>query len=100
MQMIQKFNNGFMNIIKQIYKISYDFSGELHSLHTTLNSPRYTEKHREEILKIKSDTKVLVVTALTKDGTSIQAIKKGAKGFITKPFTVEQMKEAFTRILN
>ena len=53
MQMIQKFNNGFMNIIKQIYKISYDFSGELHSLHTTLNSPRYTEKHREEILKIK-----------------------------------------------
>jgi|LauGreDrversion4_1035100.scaffolds.fasta_scaffold47257_3 two-component system chemotaxis response regulator CheY len=54
----------------------------------------------EEILKIKSDTKVLVVTALTKDGTSIQAIKKGAKGFITKPFTVEQMKEAFTRILS
>lgn len=53
----------------------------------------------EEILKIKRETKVLVVTALTKDGTSIQAIKKGAKGFITKPFTVDQMKEAFTRIL-
>ena len=47
--MIHKFNNNFVNIIKQIY----DFSGELHSLHTILNSPQFTDEIREQLFRIK-----------------------------------------------
>jgi two-component system, chemotaxis family, chemotaxis protein CheY len=53
----------------------------------------------EEILKIKPETRILVITSLTKDGIALDALKKGAKGFITKPFTADQLKEAFQRMV-
>jgi two-component system chemotaxis response regulator CheY len=53
----------------------------------------------EEMLKLKPDTKVMVVTALSDKATGLKAIKLGAKGFLPKPFSAEQFKESFTRLI-
>lgn len=45
----------------------------------------------DEIMKIKPDTKVIVISALKDPATGILAIKKGASGFLPKPFTPEEL---------
>lgn len=45
----------------------------------------------EEILKMKADTKVIVISALADSATGLKALKKGAKAFLPKPFTEEQL---------
>jgi len=45
----------------------------------------------DEIMKIKPDTKVIVISALKDPATGILAIKKGASGFLPKPFTPEDL---------
>ncbi len=53
----------------------------------------------EEMLKIKSDAKVMVVTALKDKATGLKAIQLGAKSFISKPFTPEKLKNAFGKLI-
>ena len=53
----------------------------------------------EEMLKIKSDVKVMVVTALSDKATGLKAIKLGAKSFLPKPFTPEKIQESFQRLV-
>ncbi len=53
----------------------------------------------EEMLKIKSDVKVMVVTALSDKATGLKAIKLGAKSFLPKPFTPEKIQESFQRLI-
>ncbi len=45
----------------------------------------------QEILKIKAQTRVLIITALADPATGIQALKLGARGFLNKPFTEEEL---------
>jgi two-component system chemotaxis response regulator CheY len=53
----------------------------------------------EEMLKIRSSVKIIIITALNDRITGITAIKKGAKDFLGKPFTEDKFKEVFERIL-
>lgn len=53
----------------------------------------------DEMLKIKADAKVLVVSALKDEATALEAINKGAKGFLGKPFNAETLEEAFNELL-
>ena len=53
----------------------------------------------EKMLEIKDSTKIIVITALTDKDTGLKAIKLGAKGFLGKPFTEEELKEAFAGLL-
>ncbi len=53
----------------------------------------------EEMLKLKSDVKVMVVTALSDKATGLKAIKLGAKSFLPKPFTPEKIQESFQRLV-
>lgn len=53
----------------------------------------------EEIIKRKPDTKVIVVSALKDRETGIQALKLGAKSFIVKPFTADQLRQEFSRVV-
>lgn len=54
----------------------------------------------EEMLKIKPDTKIMIVSALADDATAIEALKKGAEQFITKPFTPEELNQALEEMLS
>ncbi len=53
----------------------------------------------EEILKIKPEAKVLVITAITEKSVAIDALKKGAKGFLNKPFNEDSVKNAIREVL-
>ncbi len=52
----------------------------------------------EEILKINPDTKVIIITALKDSSTGLLALKKGAAGFLQKPFTPEQIRDEISSI--
>ena len=54
----------------------------------------------EEMLKIKPDTKIMIVSALADDVTAIEALKKGAEQFICKPFTPEELAQALLEMLS
>lgn len=53
----------------------------------------------DEIMKIKPDTRVIVISALKDPATGILAIKKGAKGFLSKPFSPEELCEEMMNCL-
>lgn len=53
----------------------------------------------EEILKIKPEARVLVITAINEKSVAIEALKKGAKGFLNKPFNEDSVKTALKEIL-
>jgi two-component system chemotaxis response regulator CheY len=53
----------------------------------------------DRMLTIKPDTKILVVSALKDSVTGLQALKKGAAGFLSKPFTAEELQKEIEEIL-
>lgn len=52
----------------------------------------------QQIVAIDPDVKILVVSALSDKATGIEALKKGAQGFLCKPFTEEQLLDALTEL--
>jgi len=52
----------------------------------------------DEMMKIKPDAKVLIISALKDPATGIQALKKGARGFLPKPFTQVELKQEIAAI--
>lgn len=52
----------------------------------------------EELLKIDSRAKVLVISALSDRATAIAALKRGAEAFLCKPFTSAELIEAFQEL--
>lgn len=53
-----------------------------------------------EIMKIAPNTKVMVITALSDKLTGLQALDKGARGYIFKPVSPEKLRESFTKLAN
>jgi len=53
----------------------------------------------EEIRKIDDSVKIMVVTALSDKNTGIEAIKKGAKSYVVKPFSPEKLQNAFSKLI-
>lgn len=54
----------------------------------------------EEMLKLRPETKIMIVSALADDATAIEALKKGAEQFICKPFTTEELNTALQEMLS
>jgi len=54
----------------------------------------------KELVKIKPDTVILVISALADKATAIKAIKNGARGFLCKPFTETQLNDALTKLID
>ena len=54
----------------------------------------------EEMVKENSKSKIMVITALTDKATGMRAIKTGAKGYLSKPFTPEKLRSSFDRLIN
>jgi two-component system chemotaxis response regulator CheY len=54
----------------------------------------------EELVKRYPDINILVVSALSDKATAIDALRRGAKGFLYKPFTDEQLINALIEVMS
>ena len=52
------------------------------------------------IVSINPKARILVISALADAATAVEAVKLGARGFVCKPFTPEELDEAFADILD
>jgi two-component system chemotaxis response regulator CheY len=52
----------------------------------------------DEMLIIKPDVKVIVISALKDKATGIKAIKKGAKLFVSKPFSTRDVQSKILKL--
>lgn len=53
----------------------------------------------EEIMKIHPEAKVMIITALSDKLTGLIALDKGARGFLYKPVTADDLAKAFNKLL-
>lgn len=53
----------------------------------------------EQLVALKSSILILVVSAMADKATAIEALKKGANGFLCKPFTDKQLNDALNELL-
>ena len=54
----------------------------------------------EKLVQMRSDVLILVVSALADKATAVEAIEKGANGFLCKPFTDRQLNDALHELLS
>jgi two-component system chemotaxis response regulator CheY len=52
----------------------------------------------EALIDLNPDTRILVISALSDKATAINALKKGAQGFLYKPFSDDEIIEALLEI--
>ena len=52
----------------------------------------------QQIVALDENVRILVISALSDKATGIEALKKGARGFLCKPFSEEQLIEALTEL--
>lgn len=53
-----------------------------------------------QMLRILPNTHILVVSALSDKSTAIQALKLGARGFVAKPFTDDELRMALLDVMD
>jgi two-component system chemotaxis response regulator CheY len=53
----------------------------------------------EELVRLKPAIRILVISALADKATAIEAMEKGANGFLNKPFTDRQLNEAIAELM-
>lgn len=52
----------------------------------------------QQLIALDSGLRILVISALSDKATGIEALKKGARGFLCKPFNDQQLLEALTEL--
>lgn len=53
-----------------------------------------------QILEVEPITSILVISALNSHSVALEAIRRGACGFLTKPFTEAEVRDAFDQLVN
>ena len=53
----------------------------------------------ERLVEIKPDVLILVVSALADKATAVEAMERGANGFLNKPFTDRQLNDALEELI-
>lgn len=53
----------------------------------------------EKLAKVRPGVQILVISALKDKSTALEALRKGANGFVCKPFTDNQLADAFNELL-
>jgi two-component system, chemotaxis family, chemotaxis protein CheY len=51
------------------------------------------------LVKLKPSIRILVISALADKATAVDAMEKGANGFLNKPFTDRQLNEAIAELI-
>jgi two-component system, cell cycle sensor histidine kinase and response regulator CckA len=54
----------------------------------------------KEVLKVNPEVKVLVASGYSADGPTKEALKGGAKGFVSKPFDMGQLLQTVRMVLD
>jgi len=54
----------------------------------------------KKLMLIDPDAHIIVISALSDMATAIEAIKCGAQGFLTKPFTDDELKESLEELMS
>jgi two-component system chemotaxis response regulator CheY len=54
----------------------------------------------EKMISLRPECSILVISALSDKATALKTLKKGAKGFLYKPFTDEELIAAFLELTN
>lgn len=54
----------------------------------------------EELAKFLPDVQILVISALSDKATALRAIRKGAHGFLHKPFTESELLESLLELID
>lgn len=54
----------------------------------------------KHLIDINPDVLILVISSLSDKATTIQAMKNGAKGFLTKPFDDDQINDVIQQMLD
>lgn len=52
------------------------------------------------MLRIKNDTRIVVISGDTDKTTGLKALKLGARAFLAKPFSPEQIREALKKLIS
>jgi two-component system chemotaxis response regulator CheY len=52
-----------------------------------------------QLVALKPSVRILVISALNDKDTAVEAMQRGANGFLTKPFTEYQLQEALSTLL-
>ena len=52
----------------------------------------------EKMIELHPDCNILIISALSDKATAIKALKKGARGFLCKPFSDEDLIAAFLEL--
>ncbi len=52
-----------------------------------------------QLMSIDPSIKIIVVSALSDNATCLEALKRGARGFLDKPFTAAELQEAIEILL-
>ena len=52
-----------------------------------------------KLVAMKPAVRILVISALADKATAVEAMEKGANGFLNKPFTDRQLNEAFAELM-
>src|SRR5690349_9075267 len=53
----------------------------------------------EKLVALKPAVRILVISALADKATAVEAMEKGANGFLNKPFTDRQLNEAIAELM-
>jgi two-component system chemotaxis response regulator CheY len=53
----------------------------------------------DKLMEINPEVRVLIISALRDKSTAIDAIKRGASGFLCKPINPSELKEAFDLLI-
>lgn len=53
----------------------------------------------ENLVRLKPDVRILVISALADKATAIDAMEKGANGFLNKPFTDRELNDAIAELI-
>ncbi|HTT01516.1 MAG TPA: response regulator [Steroidobacteraceae bacterium] len=53
----------------------------------------------ERMVQLKPAVRILVISALADKATAVDAMEKGANGFLNKPFTDRQLNEAIAELM-
>lgn len=74
-------------------KIAEQFAPDVITMDLTMPEMDGVETIRQ-LMKLKPTPNILVVSALKDKSTAIMALRLGARGFINKPFTDEELRAA------